>query len=103
MASDDDTPGPEEFDAEQAKTILTAIPLDAVVEAPIEDVTKPHDLAPVLEEARLRGRDEGCRACYEEGQEDALTALRSLLYEKDTPEDEVLAVVAAVRARLVKL
>ena len=103
MGDDDTTPGPEEFDAEQAPTILTAVPLDAIPERAPEEITKPRDLAPVLEEARMRGRDEGCKACYSEGQEDALIALRSLLYEKGTPDNEVEPILAEVRARFVKL
>ena len=76
-------------------TVATGAPLDAVR----DEITKPHDLGPILQEARQAG----CEACYAEGQADALIALRSLLYEKGAPADEVDAVLSAVRARLVRL
>lgn len=91
--SDDDTPEGE-WDHE-APTLITGDPIPEHV----EEVTKPHDLGPVLHEARQAG----CEACYAEGQQDALVALRSLLYERGLPDDEVVAIVEAVKARLVRL
>ena len=103
---DADTPGPEEWN-DHAATVLDGNPLAAAPEAVPEEfsdqVTRASDIASVLADARAAGREAGCAACFTEGQEDAIGALRSLMFENGAANDEVAATVAHVRLRLTKL
>lgn len=76
---------------------------EAVPEEFSDQVTRTNDIAPVLEEAHKSGVEQGCSTCYEEGQEDAIAALKSLMFETGSANDEVAATVAHVRLRLTKL
>ena len=78
-------------------------PVEAVPEEFSDQVTRANDLAPVLEEARERGVEQGCKTCYAEGQEDAISALRSLMLERGASNKSVAATIAHVRLRLTKL
>ena len=92
----------DDREAEWGKDDPTA--LDEGVPAEISDqVTRANDLAPVLEEARERGVEYGCNKCFVEGQEDAISALRSLMFECGDSNESVANAVAHVRLRLTKL
>jgi hypothetical protein len=98
MASSDDTPTPGEFD--DVPTALDPTVIAESVPSAIHDVvTASNDLGPVLDQARDVGFNRG----WVGGQDDALVALRSLLLERGSPNDEAAHVVAAVRARLTRL
>jgi hypothetical protein len=99
VPTDDDTPDPADEWSDPDPTISTGAPL--VI--PSEEVTRPNDLGPVLEEARLRGRDEGCKACYEEGQDDALIGVRAFLISEGATEERIEVVLAGARQRFTKL
>jgi hypothetical protein len=96
--TDDDDPEQEWSDA--PATVLDGAP---VVES--GSVTAPHDVQalPGFDVGRARGKDEGCRACWTEGQEDALGALRHVLLERGLTNDETAHLVLAVRGRLTSL
>lgn len=84
-------------------TLLDSGQFVQAIEADSDQITKPNAIAPMLEDARAKGHEEGCRSCYSEGQADALIALRSLLLEKGATNDHAAHVIAAVRQRLTKL
>lgn len=104
---DADTPGPDAEWGNDAPTVLDLTPLadtpEAVPEEFSDQVTRATNIAPLLEEARASGREAGCTSCYVEGQEDAIAALKSLMFERGAANDEVAATVAHVRLRLTKL
>jgi hypothetical protein len=99
LAPQDDDGDPE-HEWDDARTIL-----DAIVVPVADPVTAPHDLQalPGFEVGRSKGKDEGCRACWSEGQEDALGALRSILLERGLTNEEAAHLVLLVRGRLTSL
>lgn len=106
MPTPDDTPEVDaaiEWAESQPTTLDPGQFVEAIDAEASEQVTKPHALAPIIEEARAAGVEAGCRNCYAEGQEDAIGALKSLMLEKGAANDEVAATVAHVRLRLTKL
>lgn len=95
MTEDDDRA--REFDA--APTVLEIGPLSPIPEAFVEETTAPSGIGQAIAEAR----EGGCSACYEEGQEDALSALRSFLLWRGADNAGAEAWVEAVRSRLTRL
>lgn len=95
----DDDPAADWVDPE--KTTLDEDLLEAIPAAASEPVTAPHDVQslPGYEVGRRAGREEKARVCYEEGQEDILEALRSVLVERGLTNEEAAHLVLAVRGR----
>lgn len=106
MPGPDDKPEPDALAewADSEPTVIDGAPLAEGVPQEFSDqVTRASDLAPMLEDARARGVEDGCRSCFSEGQADALIALRSLLLERGATNEHTVHVVAAVRKRMTKL
>jgi len=51
----------------------------------------------------MRGRDEGCRACFEEGLEEAWMAVRAVFYEGGWKDEVVEQTIARFKAKVIKL
>jgi hypothetical protein len=84
----------DEWDEDTEVTVFRSQP---------DEVTAPHAVTAGLAEAFEKGKEHGCRGCfqtgYDEGHADALVALRSLLLERGASNDHVVHVLAAVRKR----
>ena len=96
---EDDTPGPADDWEDPAPTILTGVPLDAVVDAPVADeITRPRDLLPVMAEAREIGKDEGFRRGFNSCREEMIELLHSAFRIFEQPgaaADEIEAWIAS--------
>lgn len=78
--------------------------LDRTVVATTDPITAPHDLTAIAHEAEIeKARDDACRTCFTEGQEDALGALRSVLLARGLENEPTAHLVLAVRQQLTKL
>lgn len=76
-------------------TVADAVP---IAEAP-EPVTRPHQvLARDVDRAFESGREQGCKTCYQEAQDEAVAAFEVVFRSKGLTEDEIAAVVATARA-----
>lgn len=87
---------------EEAKTQLDVTAVRPVAEV----ITAPHDVAAIagsLEAEIAAAREDSCRACWSEGQNDTLDALKSVLLERGLTNDETANVVLMVRGRLTRL
>lgn len=89
---------PDDVDAaEWKKAPVTVLDVVPITEAS-EPITKPHEvLAKDVDRAYESGREQGCRTCYKEAQDEAIAAFESVFRSKGLTDDEVTAVVAAAR------
>jgi hypothetical protein len=93
VATEDDDPArdwPEDAKTELDKTVVRPVS---------EVITAPHDIAAIagsVEKEIAAAREDACRGCYAEGQEDIRSALRSVLLLRGLTNDETAHVVQAV-------
>ena len=81
--------------------------LDKTVVRPVSEViTAPHDIAAIAGsvEAEISiAREEGCRSCYGEGQEDAIGAFRLVFRRHGMSDEEIMLTVREARGKLTRL
>lgn len=66
--------------------------------------TAPHDLGKLALQIEVaKAREDSCRSCFGEGQEDAISAFMLVFREHDMTDEEIAHTVLAARQKLTRL